>query len=365
MAGPNPPAPPDSPDLVAAQLTTLLDALDGAVLLLDAAHRVTRTNRAFVALAGVGVAPATLRGRPMPVGPATYQHLYRDPRDAQVRMLALISAGRDCRGQVYQFADGRTIAHDYTPVTSAGNTVGHLWQLREVTAVPPDAGRAAPTGWGEFAATVAHEARTPATSVATFATLLDDPELDAAARHRAVAAICRNVDRILRLAADLRLYSDLELGSEPRGDARVDLPDLIRGVAAGHEPPVPVEICSGPPVTGDAAALGRAVRAAVDVAAALAADGGIQVRARVEPGGWVVTVTGPEQQPDSAERLLSARVPDPDDPEISRSAALVLLLTRAIAANHGGGCELGAGPDGYGVIMRLPTTGNHFTPIQL
>ncbi len=352
--------------ILGTRLDALLNLLDHGVLLLDEEYRVAHANPAFVTLVGVGVAPEMLRGSVLPAGPASYTHAYDAPDAAREQILAALGRGRPAGGDRHPMTGGRTVAHDYTPITADGTTVGHLWILRDVTG---QAGQGAdhdhPAGGerrSEFAAAVAHELRTPATAVAAFAAMLGDD--DAAGRQRAAETVRRNAERMLLLAADLMLLSDLDAATAAPGDAPVDVPSLIALAAGAADPAAQVETGAGPPVTGDPSLLRQAVAIAIAVTAGADAGHsepvttgrGPHVRASFRPGCWTVTVTAaPAERPVTAERLLAIRIPHPDDPQASRTAALALQLARAIAVRHGGDLVVDDSA-GYAVTLRLPAS---------
>jgi signal transduction histidine kinase len=364
-----------------ARLAAVLRAVDHGILLLDQRRRVVEANPAFVELTGVGLPPALLRGVELPAGPATYRHVYAQPDAVAGRLTAIGDGGRPVTGERHALADGRPVDHDYTPITAGGATVGHLWLLRtpatargttaQDTARGATARDAAPRGAaaaaarrGEFAAALAHELRTPATSIAAFAELLDDPDIDAAGRHRAADAVRRNADRMLVLAGDLVLLSDLETGTGVPGDVPVHPGELVRAAVAASDVAIRTEIGSGPPVTGDRALLLRAVAAAIGIAAAVRQavppepaddDAGVTVVAHHDgSAGWSVSATGRCTPPVTIEHLITARVAEHGDPDALRTAALCLLLARAIAGRHGGEVTTAQTACGYTVAIRLP-----------
>jgi len=375
-------------------LSALLGALDTGVLALDPDRRVTHTNQAFIAQVGLGVRPELLRGTVLRAGPAEYAHAYVDPAAVRTHTERALRSGRTDTGYRTTLADGRQVLLDYTPLTQDGQTIGHLWLTRSATgAAPPGttpADRTAPTGSQpitNFATALAHEVRTPATSIAAFAAMLDDSDLDPVGRHRVAAAIGRNTERMLALAADLVLLADLEAGSGPPGDQPVDVPALIgRACAELIQPGVSLatEVPSGPALTGDPALIHQALAAALAVGAALAADSAhsadsapagpdtaptdpdsspadpaadpeivVRVQAEPDPFGWRIVVVAPVGAPVTSTHLLAARVPHPGDPDGYRTAALALLLAQAILVRHGGGLAAASTAEHFTTTLRL------------
>jgi hypothetical protein len=364
-------------ELSRAQLLALLGLLDAGVLILDAQLRVAHANPALVALLGLGVDPQLLVGTPLPAGPATYTHAYHEPRRARARIEATVRHARPARGEEYPMSGGRLITHDYTPVTLEGTTAGHLWILRGPpagTAGSRETREAGPVATGErdLLVAVAHELRTPTASVAAAVELLDVADRPASAsedeRLWATSTVRRNAQRMVRLADDLILLADLRAaGPQPPGDSAIDLRELILDAATACQQPTQATL--GAPGTrpdapaapaglvGDLPLLQWAVDAAIAIAAALG-TGREPVRISAAParGGWNVTVSTPVTEPVTTERMITTMAPERDDPDCSRSAALALLLARAIIARHGGTLTAPTTSSDFVITFSLPTS---------
>jgi PAS domain S-box-containing protein len=354
----------------AARMNTLIESLGVGVLLQDSDGHVVLSNAAFVEMFALGLGPERLRGTPLRADSGRYA----DRVAAARRTDEAVSRGRPAIGQEFALTDGRVVERDYMPITLDGTTLGHLWVFRDVTA-QADVRRgleernriltelsALKT---EFVSVVSHELRTPLTSIATFAGMVDDGDLDPADRHHAVDAIRRNADRMRALVADLVLLAKLESGEIVLGNDAVDFAELVRQ-ACTEVPAEHLHLAihgddggegEGPTVLGDRDLLRQAVGTAVGVVAS-ARDGEapVVVDAAVRPGSsqWTLTVRTPTAERSSAERLLSTRLPHPDVPGECRTGALALMLTRAIATRHGGDLVTAVdGPD-IAVTLRLP-----------
>jgi hypothetical protein len=200
----------------------------------------------------------------------------------------------------------------------------------------------------EFIRVASHELRTPLTSIVTFATLLasaeDELALAPADRQTALEAIRRNAEHMQVLVADLLLLSRLETAETPLDLAPLRVAELL------EFPGVPVRCGPGPDLMGDRALLGELFHTAVQVTAL---TGPAQVEAECTGAAWsvVVSATG---APLTAERLLSMRIPHPEQPDEHRTGALALMLGREIAARHGGTMITSVDRPGVTVRITLP-----------
>jgi two-component system, OmpR family, sensor kinase len=87
-----------------------------------------------------------------------------------------------------------------------------------------------------FIATASHELRTPIFSLGGFVELLEDEDLDEEDRRRFVDQLGEQVERLRKLSVDLLDLSKLESGSLELRPEPVDVPELVRAVAAEFEP---------------------------------------------------------------------------------------------------------------------------------
>jgi PAS domain S-box-containing protein len=313
-----------------ARLTTLVESLRVGVLVLDEHHRVVLANTAFVELFAIGSTPEQLRGTALTVP--------GDPPD-------------------------HVLERDHAPVTLDGAALGHLWVFRDVTAQS-----AVRRGLEErnrlllevsslkteFVRVASHELRTPLTSIATFAAMLEDEgALDAADRLAAVTAIRRNADRMQVLVADLLLLAQLESGETTLSLGPVDVAAVVREIHPA------AQVGAGPVTEADEALLWQLLSTAIGVVVA-AADPDAPVAVAATAGGtgadeqWTVRVSTATDQPATAERLLSVRLPHPDAEGEHRTGALALMLAREIAARHGGKLTTAVDVDGMTVTVELP-----------
>lgn len=90
----------------------------------------------------------------------------------------------------------------------------------------------------EFVANASHELRTPLFSLGGFIELLEDADLDPAARAELLSAMHGQVTRLQKLAVDLLDLSRLDAGSFELEQDRVDLAELAEMVAGEFAPAV-------------------------------------------------------------------------------------------------------------------------------
>jgi len=88
----------------------------------------------------------------------------------------------------------------------------------------------------QFIATASHELRTPLFSLGGFVELLEDEELDEETRHRFLAQVRQQVERLAKLSVDLLDLSRLEAGSLELRPETIDLAELARSVSSEFEP---------------------------------------------------------------------------------------------------------------------------------
>ena len=212
----------------------------------------------------------------------------------------------------------------------------------------------------EFIAVVSHELRTPLTTIASLVELLGTDGLSTPDSGAAMATVRRNTERMLDLVDDLNLLADLECGGLRGHLTRVDLADLVREEAHAAQQrhpgvPVLVSLPDGPPVDGDRALLARLLQAVLGALTMLGPAGPVTVAGSVDDLCWRITGSATASQPGTAERLLTAGRAEPDTHPYRRSAAMSMLLARAIATSHRGGLGITHEPSGCtAVTLWLP-----------
>jgi PAS domain S-box-containing protein len=346
--------------LEVARLTTLIESMKVGILLLDEHQRVVLANSAFVELFALGLTPDKLRGTAPRSAGGAFAGAFADGAAAEQGIEDVVQRGRPVLGDEVVLAGGQVVERDYVPVILDGDTLGHLWVFRDVTAQTAvrrgleDRNRMLTEVSDlktEFVRVASHELRTPLTSIATFAGMLGG-ELDPEDEQTAVAAIRRNAERLQVLVADLLLLAQLESGETSLTLRPVDPAAMVGAACAASG--VRATIGSGPRVEADEAFLGQLIATAVGVVAAAADPGSpVHTTATYGDGRWTVEVGTETAEPASEERLLSTRLPHPDVEGEHRTGALALMLAREIAARHGGALRTVVADTGMTVTVTI------------
>jgi signal transduction histidine kinase len=202
----------------------------------------------------------------------------------------------------------------------------------------------------EFLANVAHEIRTPVTSIRGYAETLESSELDANTRREFVHTIHRNSVRIARLVEDLLELEALQAGKGPPMDAEsIEIAQIAKNVArtvqgrvADRSPAIDLDIADDLTATGDADAIERVLLNLVDNAIR---HGGNHVRvgARRKAERVIITVRddGPGIPDEQRGRIFERfhRVDTAANPDQAGSG-LGLAISRDLAQAMGGSLAL-------------------------
>jgi signal transduction histidine kinase len=215
----------------------------------------------------------------------------------------------------------------------------------------------------EFVAMTSHELRGPLTVIRGFARtlLLRDLELDASERHRLVAIVDRQAERLTRLVEDLLTVSRLDAGRFDLRTAEHDPARLLSEYAeewAGGPTPVALELAGDLPlVRTDPDRLAQVVRNLVDNAVRHGRGSPVCVVGRADGGDLVVEVRdqGPgipaADLPHVFEPFRQAGPPTAD----RVGAGLGLHVTRQLLAAMGGTVEVQSrAGEGATFTVRLP-----------
>lgn len=306
-------------------LGAVIDALNEAVVAVDARRRVVRVNVAGRRLLGIRDSV-----------PFSADNL---PREAALREALSAALAGESVDALELVIEGRTVAVTARPLSRGGAVLAAL-DLTDV--------RRLETIRRDFVANVSHELKTPLTVIGGFAETLGDPSVRAAERETFARTIVVNVRRMQRIVDDLLDLSRIESGGWVPAPVRVDVRavagDTIASCRAmAAEKGVAIAIELGPnaePVHADPTAVRQIIANLVDNAIRYTPAGGrVTVFSEREGNGvWVgVRDTGigiaPEHVPRIFERFYRV------DPARSREAGgtgLGLSIVRHLTEAHGG-----------------------------
>lgn len=118
------------------RLLLLIDQIDTAVILEDAAGNIQQANAALCALLSLEAAPYSLEGMAVSELLEGAAGRFIGPQGFLRRIAELRAARQDVKGTAFIMADGRVIEQDYLAVTVGDETMGHLWLMRERARAP-------------------------------------------------------------------------------------------------------------------------------------------------------------------------------------------------------------------------------------
>ena len=281
---------------------------------------------------------------------------FTDPDAYRAAMLRIAAGPDGPTFDEFQFADTRRSFQGFTaPVRdSAGELVGRVWTLREVTAE-----REAARAKDDFVATVSHELRTPLTSIIGFLEMLleDDPGNLSAEQRQHLEIVQRSSQRLMRQVGDLLFMARLDEAGLALAKEEVALDEVVaecvesQGALARHRQ-IELHYERGvvPPLRADRERLGQVTTNLLSNALKFTPEGGrIDVRTFAEDGHVVLEVedTGigiPEQERARLfERFFRSSIAHV---HAVPGTGLGLAISKAIVEAHGG--TIGAEPGSAG-----------------
>lgn len=183
-----------------ALLLSMLDAMTGGVIAIDASGRILLANREALSLFGISAteSPGRFRGEPL-------VQLARDPRLNELVDLVL-SSGRAMRDETEILATRRQVELSVAPIMGDG-------QVRGVVAVVVDATvvRTLERVRQDFVTNVSHELKTPIAAIRGWSeTLVSGLLVEPEDQQEAAATIYRQSQRLSELIDDLMVLARAE-----------------------------------------------------------------------------------------------------------------------------------------------------------
>jgi PAS domain S-box-containing protein len=365
------------------RIRALVEHLFVGVLMADQDGQIIYANQAAADLFRLGPDPWAMIGRGREELQNDLRHLYTDYDAALARIVEIMQANEPVLEELVTFSDGRNLARSFVPITSGGESLGHVWLFRDLG---EEIAIAAEREYlleiekkqnlrlteldslrSDLVASVSHELRTPLTSIVSFTHLLRDGLATDTLRDQAefLDIIDRNTDRLLRLVDDLLLLDRLEAHSLQLSIEPVDVPALVemavssirpvaeaRGVAVINETPGSTEdqeSIGGALLHGDVNRLGQLVDNLLTNAVKFTRSGGhVEVAATATEEGWRVTVQddGIGIPADEVGRLFRRfyRASNARGEAMS-GTGLGLVIALRISELHGGSIEIDSTED--------------------
>jgi two-component system phosphate regulon sensor histidine kinase PhoR len=206
-----------------ARLEALIEAMEEAVLVVDADERVLVANPRLRELFSSPATAAPLEGRSL-------QEAVRHAEVVDTLRAALHRGETQVREAAVGPAPERRVRFHVSPFAQPDGASGALAVFHDVTEL-----RRVEAIRRDFVANASHELRTPLTSIRGYAELLSDSKLpDGAAR--AVETILSNAKRLGALVEDLLELSRVESGSVPLRPEELDAGDVVRRLLRDLEP---------------------------------------------------------------------------------------------------------------------------------
>ena len=217
----------------------------------------------------------------------------------------------------------------------------------------------------EFIANASHELRTPIFSLGGFAELLQDEDLDAETRDEFLGQMREQTERLKKLAGDLLDLSRLDAGVLELSVEAVDLPELLRDVAAEFTPrlarhgsELELAVADEAAALADGERLAQIVRVLLDNALRHTPQGTpVRLTARFDGGRACVSVAdrGPELAGRRVEHDVARQAFDRFyTGDAAGGSGLGLAIARELAERMGGGIRLDATATETAFTVDLP-----------
>ncbi len=319
---------------LARRLSLLMDALPGAVLLLDAAGCVREANPAAIQIFG-----AALEGQAWPeISDRCVKTMNRSGEFVTHDGRRLALARRSLRpesGQILLFTD-----------VTEGRAVDDLMERHQRLST-----------MGEMAAALAHQIRTPLSSALLYASSACAPRLNEQTRQTLAERVVARLHDLERLVTDMLHFAG---GGTPTGDG-IPTTELLEAVRRSVAPQLieaqrlQIKVSDNiPQVAGNEQALAGALSNLVINGLEAAGDDAIvSLRARVRDPGSVDLIVG-DNGPGVAQGL-EEKIFDPFFTTRANGTGLGLAIVRSVARSHQGDAWLERRADGRSdFVVRLP-----------
>ncbi len=324
-------------EALSERLRLLLDALPGAIIVLDGGGRVIEANPTAASWLGdtlIGAQWAAVAAARLVAVPGAQEWQLGDP--GRGRRVTLSESPLDAAG-------GRILL--LNDITEAVRLRQELEQHKRLSAM------------GEMAAGLAHQLRTPLATALLHTANLARPDLSDADRRRFSERVRERLRHLERMIQDMLLF----VRGQPAVEARVDVDDMLFEAVQTIEPQMQLAGLSlrrpsdptGAQVRGDRKALVGAVLNLLENALQATPAGGEVAVSAANGEGWVriaVRDTGPGMEPDLLQRVF-----EPFFTTRQEGTGLGLAIVRSVAAAHGGEVDVSSEPGrGCEFVIRLP-----------
>ncbi len=198
-----------------AQLETILDTMQDAVVAVDASGRIQWTNAPLRRLL-----PGVAESGPVRVGHALVQTI-RDP-DLLTCVETALHDGIACERTALNISPGRTFSVHAAPMPHGG-AVAVLYDMTEIESME--------RMQRDLVANVSHELRTPLTSITGYVETLLDLDSDEGISESGrdfLSRVLKNASRMNRLVEDLLVLARVESGRHALRPMAIPVPTLIQ-----------------------------------------------------------------------------------------------------------------------------------------
>jgi|GEM_PF-5604909 len=225
-----------------SRLTTLLENLEGGIVVYDNTKRVILINQAFCDIFDIPVLePTLLIGADFSNFAEEYQRLFAEPEEFICRYKEIIAYNERVSSEELHFADGRVFERDYVPICLGEKYEGNLWIYRDISDRKKAEVELRNTLEKEkelnelksrFVTMTSHEFRTPLTTILGAAEILkyygEDMNQEEILKY--LDRIHITVEHLTRMLDDILLLGKAESGKLEFSPAPLDLVEFCYGL---------------------------------------------------------------------------------------------------------------------------------------